>query len=153
MGCAGEQLHTRLPAAFNGGFVTFALIGMWRDAPSRQWGPDLERKGYTSKKRRSDIDDVAQGIRVGADLVGLGPATATPSTSSSQRPLTSPTAASTETATSAAQQHTSSKSFRERLGSLRRWRGRAFECCLTWRFTKGGSLTCCGRKFKSSSWT
>ena len=72
------------------------------DAPSRQWGPDLERKGYTSKKRRSDIDDVTQSIRVGADLVGLGPATATPSTSSSQRPLTSPTAASTETATSTA---------------------------------------------------
>ncbi|CAE7396843.1 unnamed protein product, partial [Symbiodinium pilosum] len=64
------------------------------DAPSRQWGPDLERKGYHAKKRRSDIDDVTQGIRVGADL-GLGPATATPSSSSTRPPLSSSTVAST----------------------------------------------------------
>ena len=69
------------------------------DAPSRQWGPDLERKGYKPKKRRRDIDDVAQGIRVGADLAGLGPATATPSTSSTRPPLRPSTATSATTTT------------------------------------------------------
>ena len=70
------------------------------DTPSRQWGPDLERKGYHAKKRRGDIDDVTQGIRVGADLVGLGPASATPSSSSTRPPLSSSTVASTTTTTS-----------------------------------------------------
>ena len=72
------------------------------DAPSRQWGPDIERKGYTPKKRRMDIDDVTQGIRVGADLEGLGPTTATPSSSSTAPLLSSPSVSPSTTATTTA---------------------------------------------------
>ena len=49
-----------------------------------------------------DIDDVTQGIRVGADLEGLGPTTATPSSSSTAPLLSSPSVSPSTTATATA---------------------------------------------------